>query len=255
VSIKLGDKILLGDFMSIRTILKTIIPGPIRKLRRTIKNGFVKKDVVELSFWRSRFEIDKGNFFNSHYEKIMLAMAEESNGDFIKGKIVADFGCGPRGSLVWADSALLRIGIDVLADRYANEFRGNIISHGMVYVKSTENVIPIPSDFVDTMFTLNAIDHVDNFSAMCDEIIRVIKPGGQFIGSFNLEEPASPCEPQQLNEKIIKENLLNNLEIQSYRISNKASREDTYAPFFEGNISYERGQEGYLWVKAMKKMK
>jgi len=238
--------------MFIKRILKTIIPEPIKEILRPIRNRFLKKSVAELSFWQSRLEIDKGKFKNSHYEKLMLAMAEESSDNFLKGKIVADFGCGPRGSLVWAHSAILRIGIDALADRYADEFTGNVTSHGMIYLKSTENVIPLPSDFVDIMFTLNAIDHVDNFSVMCAEIIRVLKPGGQFIGSFNLEEPASSCEPQQLNEMIIKENLLNNLEVQSYRITKKGPQEDLYAPFFSGGLSYEPGQEGYLWVRARK---
>src|SRR5665647_907150 len=128
--------------MSIVHILIMIIPEPIKKFFRR----FFKKDVAELSFWRSRLKLDKGKFYNLHYEKLMLAMAEESSDDFLKGKIVADFGCGPRGSLVWARSALLRIGIDVLADRYADEFTENITSHGMIYLKSTEYVIPLPSD-------------------------------------------------------------------------------------------------------------
>lgn len=183
----------------------------------------------------------------------MLAMAEESSDDFLKGKIVADFGCGPRGSLVWASTAFLRIGIDVLADRYADAFTDNITSHGMIYLKSTENVIPLPSDFVDVMFTLNAVDHVDNFTPMCKEILRVLKPGGLFIGSFNLEEPATTYEPQQLNENIVKENLLNYLEVQSYRITKKGPKNDLYLPFFEGKLSYEPGQEGYLWVRAIKR--
>lgn len=233
--------------------LKTIIPEPIKETLSPIRNYFLKKNSAELSFWRSKLEIDKGRFHNSHYEKLMLAMAGESSDDFLKGKIVADFGCGPRGSLVWARSAALRIGIDVLADHYADEFTSNIISHEMIYLKSTENVIPLPSHFVDIIFTLNAIDHVDNFSVMCAEIKRVLKPGGQFIGSFNLEEPASPCEPQQLNEKIIKENLLSDLEVKSYRITRKGPKYgNIYAPFFEGNLSYEPGQEGLLWVKANK---
>ena len=182
----------------------------------------------------------------------MLAMAGESTDDFLKGKIVADFGCGPRGSLVWARSALLQIGIDVLADRYADEFTDIITSHGMIYLKSTENVIPLPSGFVDIMFTLNAIDHVDKFSNICIELLRVLRPGGEIIGSFNLEEPSSPCEPQQLNEKIIKENLLNHLEVISYRITKKGPKGDLYAPFFNGNLSYRIGQEGFLWVRARK---
>jgi SAM-dependent methyltransferase len=234
--------------MSIVHILITIIPEPIKKFFRR----FFKKDFAELSFWRSRLEIDKGTFYNLHYEKLMLAMAEESSDDFLKGKIVADFGCGPRGSLVWARSALLRIGIDVLADRYADEFTENITSHGMIYLKSTEYVIPLPSDFVDIMFTLNALDHVDNFPVMCAEIMRVLKPGGQLIGSFNLEGPPSPSEPQRLNEKIIRENLLDSLEVQSYRITKKEPLENVYTPFFKGKLSYVLGQEGYLWVRARK---
>ena len=133
-----------------------------------------------------------------------------------------------------------------------DEFKDNIVSHDMIYLKCTENVIPMPSNFVDILFTLNALDHVDNFSYMCLEIMRILKPGGEFIGSFNLEEPATPYEPQQLNEKRIKENLLNDLVIQSYRITQKGPEEDLYAPFFNGNLSYQLGQEGFLWVRAKK---
>ena len=62
----------------------------------------------------------------------MLAMAEESTQRFISGKVVADFGCGPRGSLAWAASAAIK-------------------------------VIPLPSDFIDVMFTMHAMRYVDNF--------------------------------------------------------------------------------------------
>lgn len=238
--------------MSIRNALKTLIPKPIKKGLRPIENLFTNKYKSELSWWRNSLKKDRGRFSNSHYERLMLAMAEEKNDEFLQGKIVADFGCGPRGSLVWAKSAFLRIGIDVLADQYADEFTDNIISHGMIYLKSTEHVIPLPSDYIDVLFTLNAIDHVNNFSEMCEELIRVLKPGGEFVGGFNLEEPASPCEPQQLNEEKIKTNLLNKLEVLSYRITNKGPVENGYAPFFEGNLIYTPGQEGFLWVKARK---
>lgn len=238
--------------MYIEHTIKTMLPGPVKKLLRPIRNRFITKDFAELSFWRSKLAFDNGTFSNSHYKKLMLGMAEESTDSFLKGKIVADFGCGPRGSLAWAKSASLRIGIDVLADRYADEFTTNIKSHGMIYLKSTEKVIPLPSELVDVMYTLNAIDHVNNFPIICAEIVRVLKPGGVFIGSFNLEEPASRCEPQQLNEQVIKENLLNNLEIQSYRTTRKGPKWSSYDPFFSGTLSYETGQEGILWVRAIK---
>jgi SAM-dependent methyltransferase len=236
-----------------RAHLEARLPEPAKAIVRPIRNRFVSKTSAELAFWRGRLMIDNGHFQNSHYERLMLGMAGEPNADFLSGKVVADFGCGPRGSLVWASPALMRIGIDVLADRYADEFTSNILSHGMVYVKSTELVIPLPNDFVDVMFTLNAIDHVDHFSTMCQEIERVIKPGGLFIGSFNLEEPAARTEPQNLSERIINENLLDHLNVQTYRLTGKLpSGGDPYAQFFEADPSYTRGEEGYLWVRAEK---
>lgn len=256
-----GDAIMFGSsigwtkglFMTLLSQLKATSPESIKRIIRPIMNLVIKKYDAELSFWKSRYQMDNRQFKNSHYEKLMLAMAGETTQDFLSNKVVVDFGCGPRGSLVWANTATLRIGVDVLADRYADEFTDNIISHGMVYLKSTERVIPLPSNFVDIVFTLNAIDHVDNFSLMCSEVIRILKPGGEFIGSFNLEEPATPYEPQQLSEKYIAENLLDRLEIQSYRITEKGPKEDPYAPFFNNKkLIYQPGAEGFLWVRARK---
>ena len=238
--------------MAILNTLKATTPESIKYFIRPIWNRFIRKHNAELSFWRSVYERENGRFKNSFYEQMMLAMAQETTDGFLKGKIVADFGCGPRGSLVWAGSAQLRIGIDVLVDRYVDEFADSITSHGMIYLKSTEKVIPLPSCFVDVMFTLNAMDHVDNFSGMCSEIVRVLKPGGEFIGGFNMEEHSTPCEPQKLNERLIKEELLSKLEIQSYRITEKGPKENLYAPFFKGNLSYRPGREGFLWVRARK---
>jgi SAM-dependent methyltransferase len=242
-----------GNLVSARSILKAITPGPVRRAYYRARVRLTGKYDSELRFWRGRFAADQGRFSNSHYERLMLAMAEEPNDRFLKGKIVGDFGCGPRGSLAWARSALLRLGIDVLVDRYADEFTDNLVSHGMVYVKSTESVIPIPTGYVDVMFTLNAMDHVDDFPAMCCEIVRVIKPGGLFVGSFNLHEPPSKCEPQTLSEQVIRDHLLDRLEVISYRITEMGPPEDQYGAFFRGELSYQAGRKGFLWVKARKR--
>jgi hypothetical protein len=58
------------------------------------------KGTAELRFWKTRFEKEGRILTNDHYRKIMLAMAEEDDTSFLSNKIVADFGCGPRGSLV-----------------------------------------------------------------------------------------------------------------------------------------------------------
>jgi SAM-dependent methyltransferase len=237
-------------------IIKAILgmmPRWVILLFRPITKALGIKHLYEHFYWKMGFKKYGEVLENDRYEPIMLAIAEEENGDFLSGKVVADFGCGPRGSLAWAKSALVRIGIDVLADQYADSFKNAITSHDMIYVKSTEKVIPIPSNFVDVMFTLNAIDHVDDFPTMCAEILRVLKPGGYLIGSFNLEEPPSFGEPQTLSVKDVQTQLLDHLQVESYRISRQGDEPDNeYAPFFEGKMSYEDGEEGFLWVKAKK---
>ena len=232
--------------VSSREFLKRL-PEPVKVPLRLFHGKYNE----ELAFWRERFEAGQLSdpATGAGYERLMLGMAEEPNAEFLHGKIVADFGCGPCGSLVWARNALLRIGIDVLADRYADEFPNTIRSHGMIYVKSTEKIIPLPSDFVDVLFTMNAIDHVSDFPAMCGEIIRVIRPGGLFIASFNLNEPSQITEPQQLNEAAIAVHLLDRLDIRSYRTTRQGQG---YEPFLTGDTEYEPGEKAYAWVKAIK---
>ena len=124
----------------------------------------------------------------------------------------------------------------------------------MIYLKSTEKVIPLPSEFVDTVFTLNAMDHVNSFADMCREVIRILKPGGSFIGSFNIGGRATETEPQSLNERIIQESLLKNLDVKSYRLTGRDPAENVYEPLLEGKESYEPGQEGLLWVRGIKRL-
>ena len=134
-----------------------------------------------------------------------MRLAKEESHQFLEGKVVADFGCGPRGSLCWATSARCRIGIDVLADSYM-EF--DISEQNMVYVASSEKKIPLPTNYLDIMFTMNALDHTSFIGLMCSEIVRVIKPGGTFIGSFNLAERGTFSEPQTLYEDKLESSLL-----------------------------------------------
>jgi SAM-dependent methyltransferase len=234
-------------------LLKLIkkIPHPVKKMLYPLYSFVGNKQSSEINFWKYEYSVNNNSFYNKQYRKLMLAIAGEVDESFIKGKIVADFGCGPCGSLVWAESATIRIGIDVLVDQYSHYFP-SILSHGMIYLKSSEETIPLPSEFVDVMFSLNAIDHVNNLPIMCKEIIRVIKPGGLFCCSFNLEEPATIFEPQRLTEQNIKDNLLDFLDIKSYRVTIPGPKDDQYKPFFDGNLKYAKGQHGILWVKAQK---
>lgn len=94
----------------------------------------------------------------------------------------------------------------------------------MIYVKCTEKVISLPSESVDIVFTLKAMDDCENVRRMCNEMLRILKPEGTLIGSFNLEEPPTTTEPQGFSEESVKEALLNHLHIESYRLSKERRR-------------------------------
>ena len=229
------------------------LPRPVRRVVYSVSRHFVQKEYAEMAYWKTRWAEENGGFDNSHYRKLMLGIAGEADESFLDGLTVADFGCGPRGSLTWAKSASVRIGIDVLASRYFDSFAASLKEDEMVYVTSTEGHIPIGSSLIDVMFSVNAMDHVHSFDVMAREVRRVLKPGGRLIASFNLNEPAAPCEPQTLTEQMVKTALLAGMDIESYIVSAPGPATDRYGPLFAGEaLPYEEGDETVLWVRAMK---
>jgi len=71
------------------------------------------KEANELYYWRQRKNAE-GTLSNAHYKDfytIHFGLPES----FYERKVILDIGCGPRGSLEWADMALRRIGLDPLA--------------------------------------------------------------------------------------------------------------------------------------------
>ena len=232
--------------------MKALIPYPIKALywrghRRYLRLRPSYKLSEELRYWDVVWELQGGSFQDGSDKRTMLGMAQEEDQSFLQGKIVADFGCGPSGSLCWATEARLRIGIDILADAYT---KFNTKSHDMVYVCATEEQIPLPSGYVDVLYTVNAMDHVWNFKVMCKELRRILAPGGVFLASFNLQEPTTACEPQCLTEEKVHEHLLQHLDVVSYRQAQQG-KDYKYRHFFDGNPPKTTGQR-FLWVRAGK---
>ena len=221
---------------------------PLRAARRVL----LGKHHAELRYWRTLHN-ERGRFTNDFYEHIMVALAGEQDSSFVEGKVVADFGCGPQGSLAWAGAATTRIGIDVLAARYAEAFP-ELATHGVIYVTSTERRVPLPTESVDVMFSLNALDHVGDFPAMCAELIRVLRPGGLLAASLNLGEAPTAEEPQSLTEQLVQKALLDSLAVESYHIAGKPPQPDQlYEQFIQDEPTpYVPGGEGVLWVRARK---
>lgn len=204
------------------------------------------KHASEMMYWCRQLLNEGGTLQNGWYQDLMLQIAGETDPSFVSGKVVADFGCGPRGSLCWASAARERIGIDVLADLY--RLLGTE-EHNIRYVQCSETSIPLETNSVDILYTVNALDHVDHLEVMCAELRRILKPGGELIGSFNLEEPASPCEPQSLTEEMLDSLLLKDFAVLGHRTAQKNWQGSTYLHFTDGSPAPTAGPR-ILWLRA-----
>lgn len=212
------------------------------------------KNNAELEYWKKRFLAEGNSFQNSWYKKHMLDMVRADEA-FFENKIIADFGCGPRGSLEWIDNSKMNIGIDVNVGLYADNFKDKFLDKNMFYIQSTEHTIPLQSEYVDILFTMNALDHVDNLDEMSLELIRILKPEGTFAAYFNLEEPVSACEPQCLTEELLETVLLSKLDVIEYKTAIVPPAPNTRydALHNSGFKAYTKGREGVLWILATKK--
>ena len=212
------------------------------------------KYTAELQFWINHLAKHGGHFPDGGYRWLMLSLLEADDDTALQGKIVADFGCGPQGSLCWTESPARCFGIDVLVPAYLEYFGDDMKNHSMEYVPCTESSIPLPDNSVDVLFTINSLDHVQNLEVICGELLRILKPGGLFAGSFNLHEPACPTEPQCLDEPLLRQQLFRHLNVKSYRVALKHSQ-STYANFQSGNLIARPNPNKpcILWVTGEKR--
>ena len=186
------------------------------------------KQRVELIFWEQKFKAEGEAPRTEYYRKFMMDMGGIEDQSFFDNLICLDIGCGPRGSLTWLTNARAAIGLDPLADQYT---RFGIAEHNMIYVSAPAEQIPLPSRYVDVVFSMNSLDHVDDVVAVCSEVRRVLKPGGYFIGSLNLDERKTLSEPFTLTEELLERHLFSGWEKEFYKIRPKPMDD-------KGNVTY-----------------
>jgi ubiquinone/menaquinone biosynthesis C-methylase UbiE len=148
------------------------------------------KETHELDYWKKRKALE-GTLINSHYRHFF----SDHFGlplDYYTGKRILDVGCGPRGSLEWAEQAQERIGLDSLASAYG-EIGAN--SQKMRYVDAPSESMPFSSGWFDVVSSFNSLDHVDDLEKTIKEIGRVTKPGGLFLLLVEVNHDPTPCEP------------------------------------------------------------
>ncbi len=123
----------------------------------------------------------------------------------LAGKRVLDVGCGPLPNLLaFADAE--RHGLDPLVDRYrAAGFPLDVWEHeGITYHHAPAERMPFEDGFFDTVVSVNAIDHVDDFGAVAREIRRVLRPGGEVRLQVNYHPP-TVTEPVHIDDAAMHE--------------------------------------------------
>lgn len=150
----------------------------------------------ELAFWKGRHSAQGGILTNNHYEPLYTSVFGITRDDY-NGNCVLDIGCGPRGSLEWADMTAKRVGLDPLVPSY---LKLGADKHKMEYVASGSEKIPFIDGYFDIVASLNSLDHVDNIDATIREIKRVTKVGGLFLLSVETDHPPSATEPVTIDD-------------------------------------------------------
>ena len=70
------------------------------------------------------------------------------------------------------------------------------------FVHAKSEKLPFEDRYFDAVISRNALDHVDDFEATCQEICRGIKPSGIVHILLNYHAP-TPTEPQLLNDELV----------------------------------------------------
>lgn len=180
----------------IRFLKKNIYKNVIPKLIND-KIARLKKHKHELNYWRER-KNNESILTNNHFEYFYTELFGIDK-SFYTGKKILDIGCGPRGSLEWAENAYERVGLDPLANKYKSL---GIDKHKMTYVDSGSENIPYADQYFDAVFSFNSLDHVDNLDKTIEEIIRVLKPRGIFLLITEFNHSPTVCEPQAFSDNI-----------------------------------------------------
>ena len=165
---------------------------PLARARRAAKRR------AELAYWRSRREAESG-LRGDHYERFYTDYFGLPR-SFYAGKRVLDVGCGPRGSLEWADDASARIGLDPLADEYR---KLGASDQRMTYVTGSAEEIPFDSESFDVIASFNSLDHVDSLDAAIAEITRVARPGALLLLLTEVGHDPTFTEPQRLGWDVV----------------------------------------------------
>ena len=210
------------------------------------------KHFSELRFWKKlvRYEYD-GVLINDWYEPLYTRVYGLERQDY-NGKRVLDIGCGPLGSLEWADMTARRVGLDPLVPSYRKLAVAHQAQHKMEFVASRSESIPFPDGYFDIVSSLNSLDHVDNLDQTISEIKRVVKSGGMFLLSVEINHPPSPREPIIIDDAALEKFGPELTVIREYRVGMPPDH-NGHRAILTHSPPYVEGQKGWYVARYLRK--
>lgn len=178
--------------------MKTLLSKAYSRILDLIQEPEEVKSLHELAYWETRKK-QEGIMAHEHYVQFYTTHFGFDK-SFYNGKKILDIGCGPRGSLEWANNAFVRIGIDTLADSYR---KLGIHSHRMQYVAGRAEQLPFADCRFDVVTSFNSLDHVDDIDKTVAEITRVMATGGLFLLLTDVHHHPTICEPTVFSWNIV----------------------------------------------------
>jgi ubiquinone/menaquinone biosynthesis C-methylase UbiE len=148
------------------------------------------KERHEIAYWRSRLAAE-GQLKNERYVRFYTSSFDLEPSSYA-GKRILDIGCGPRGSMEWADMAAERIGLDPLVPMYLTMGADR---HKMTYIAASSDAIPFPAEYFDVVCAFNSLDHVAHLEKTVAEIKRVVRPAGLFLLIAEVNHSPTATEP------------------------------------------------------------
>ncbi len=204
------------------------------------------KEHHELRYWRGVAATMVNNkaqqsHERAHYEHFFTTFFGLTKADYA-GKAVLDIGCGPCGSLEWADNARQRVGLDPLADAYRKLVEDD--AQQMSYCAAPSEKIPFPDGHFDVVTTFNSLDHVDDVDATVAEIKRVAAPKGRILVIVEFGHAPTPTEPHWLDENVT-DKFAPQFKAHDIRLFGVREDHNLYASMLDG-APHVKGEEGII---------
>lgn len=229
-----------------KDLIKKVVGGILVYSPKSVQTMI--KEEMEITYWKNVLRKSNGKFYNGHYQEFFTDLYGLSKDDFA-GKTMLDIGCGPLGSLEWADNAKERIGVDPLGDRYQ---KLNKSAQSMKYVRAGAESLPFDDGRFDVVSLFNALDHVENVDNAVGEAQRVLAPGGDILLIVEVDHRPTITEPHFLTEDILNDfNQCDVLWRETYLVN---EQHDVYASISEANKRADASTPGIMCARLRKKV-